>query len=245
MDTISVNCLVKGEDPLGDVFLVKINKNEHIAQIYVDSTELRLWKVDITLNKPNEKLKVLENKEYAMIKERLKGMKLVAFKKIIEYFSEVPKENHLIPFSIKISHGKLRKSLPWIADPSRVSLNDIKHKILNILPFPQDMTADILTLHFSRENDKSSEELEFKNDKNFQEYLKYCIMTSSLSLKVQLGTVCDLFELPSNFQEFSKFSCGVNSLEDSKAEELPKHLYKDLKLSQKPSMVGALYTAHS
>src|SRR6185437_4399741 len=49
----------------------------------------------------------------------------------------------------------------------------------------------------------------------------------------KLGTVCDLFELPPNFQEFSKFSCGIDSLEDSKAEELLKHLYKDLKLRQK------------
>ncbi|CAG8834718.1 42358_t:CDS:2 [Gigaspora margarita] len=277
MDTISINCLVEGEDPLEDVFLVKINKNEHVDDLKhavkarkqqkfaeVDSTELRLWKVDITLDKPNEKLEVLENKECAVIKERLKGMKLVAFKKIIEYFSEVPKENHLSiiierppviksisslevdqVFSIKISHGKHRKLFPWIVDISRASLNDIKHKILDTLPLPQDTTADILTLRFSRENDKSSEELEFKNDKNFQEYLKYCVMTSSLSLKVQvytlqkafsewkLGTVCDLFELPSNFQEFSKFSCGIDSLEDSEAEELLKHLYKDLKLRQK------------
>ncbi|CAG8727227.1 16943_t:CDS:2, partial [Racocetra fulgida] len=237
----------EGEDPLDDIFLVKINKNEHVDGLKhavkarkqqkfaeVDPKELRLWKVDITLDKPNEKLEVLENQECAVIKERLKGMKLVPFKKIIEYFSEVPKENHL---SIIIERPPVIKSISSL-EVYQASLNDIKHKILDTLPLPQDTTADILALRFSRENDKSSEELEFKNDKNFQEYLKYCIMTSSLSLKVQvytlqkafsewkLGTVCDLFELPSNFH-------GIDSFEDSKAEELLKHFYKDLKLRKK------------
>ncbi|KAF0459383.1 crinkler family protein [Gigaspora margarita] len=271
---MDVTCLIEGDDPLDDVFLVSINKNELVSklknairvanpQTFVDvaDKDLKLWKVDITLDKSNEMLEILESKERAVIKERLNGMKLVAFKKINEYFSEVPEENHLSiiierppvikstsslevnqVFSIKVSHGKYRQSFQWIVDLSRASLNDIKRKVLHYLPLLQDMKADTLKLHFSRENDK---ELEFKNDEDFQEYLKCCVMTSSLSLKVQVytlqkafsewrfGTVCDLFELPPDFREFSNFSCGIDILEDSKAEELLKHLYKDLKLRLK------------
>ncbi|CAG8651614.1 3890_t:CDS:2 [Dentiscutata erythropus] len=274
---MDINCLVEGEDPYDNIFVIRINKNEHVndlkkaikmklMELVGDYKELKLWKVDVTLDRPNEKLEVLENKECAVIKEHLEGMRLDAFKKINEYFPDVPKEYRyrlsiiierppviksissqvIIEFSIKISHGMHRKSLPWIVDLSSVSLNDIKHEILDNLPFPQDTTTDILTLRFSRENDKSSAEWEFKNDNNnFQEYIEYCVMTSSLSLKVQvytlqkafsewkLGTVCDLFKLPPYFEEFSKFNCGVDGLENSKAEELLKHLYNDLRLRKK------------
>ncbi|CAG8694655.1 16562_t:CDS:2 [Dentiscutata erythropus] len=268
MDTIAVNCLVEGEDPLKDVFLIRIDKNVLVYDLKTairaknqnkfangDTTDLHLWKVDILLDKPSEELTVLKNKERAVIKECLNGKMLYPLQKITKLFSEVPKENHLSiiverppildviqVFSIKISLGRQHKSFTWTVDLSKASLNNIKQKILNILPLPQDMTADILTLHFSKENDKSSEELEFKNDKYFQIYLKQYVKASSLSLKVQvytlqkafsewkLGAVCELFELPSDFQEFSKFRCGIDDLKDQKASELLEHLLKDLKL---------------
>ncbi|KAF0496951.1 crinkler family protein [Gigaspora margarita] len=213
MDTFSVTCLIEGEDPLDDMFKVRINKNEPIDDLK------KLIRV------PNEKLKILKNKECAVIKECLERMKLVAFKKIKEYFSEVPEENYLSIIIERLPVIKSTSSLEIVVDLSRVSLNDIKCKVLNNLHLLQDTKADNLNLRFNREDDKNSEELEFKNDRDFQEYLKYCIMTSSLSLKIQ-------------------FSCGVNSLEDLKADELLKHLYKNLKLHLK-AIHGKLETTKS
>ncbi|RIB06897.1 hypothetical protein C2G38_2215952 [Gigaspora rosea] len=251
MDTISVTCLIEGEHPFEDVVSDLINAIK-VANpwtfVNVDDKELKLWKVDITFVGPNEKLKILENKECAVIKERLEGMRLFPFNKINEYFFEVSEKNHL---SIIIERPPVIKSTSSLEVSPIVSLDcghiqsNIKLKVLNNLLLPQDTKADNLKLRFSRENDKNSEELEFTDDQSFQEYLQFCVINSSFSLKVQvytlqkafsewkLGTVCDLFELPSDFQEFSKFSCGIDSLEDSKAVKLLKHLYEDLKLCQK------------
>ncbi|CAG8485485.1 10485_t:CDS:2 [Gigaspora rosea] len=232
MDTISLTCLIEGEDPLG-VIVVKINKNEFIGDLK------NTIRAQTFVNVPRSE--VIEI--CAVIKERLEGMSLLPYKKIKEYFSEASEENHLSTiierpqvikstsslevnqvFSIKTSYEKYRQSFPWIVDIYRASLIDIKHDILDSLPLPQDTKADNLKLRFSRENDKNSEELEFKNDQKFQGYLK-CSFS-----EWKLGTVCDLFELSSDFQEFSKFDCRIDSLEDPKANGLLKHLYKDLNL---------------
>ncbi|CAG8828330.1 210_t:CDS:1, partial [Gigaspora rosea] len=63
--------------------------------VNVDDKELKLWKVDITFVGPNKKLKIIENKVCAVIKERLEGMRLFPFNKINEYFFEVSEKNHL------------------------------------------------------------------------------------------------------------------------------------------------------
>ncbi|CAG8806932.1 16313_t:CDS:1, partial [Dentiscutata erythropus] len=108
MNTITLNCLVEDEDPLEDLFLIRINKNLVVDDLQtaikvkkqkrfadVNTTDLNLWKVDILLDKPSGELKVLENKEHAVIKECLNGTMLYPRQKIIEIFSKVPKENYL------------------------------------------------------------------------------------------------------------------------------------------------------
>src|SRR6185369_7890433 len=121
----------------------------------------------------------------------------------------------------------------------------MKQTILNTFPSLQNTKPEDITLHFCKAGEKKCEELGLKEDDTFRRYLKTCAMQASLSLKVQINTiqkpfsdwslkkVCDLLRLPLTFQDFPKFECGVDSLNDPLAKELLLHLRTDLKYRQK------------
>ncbi|RHZ57881.1 hypothetical protein Glove_382g60 [Diversispora epigaea] len=108
MDTITLGCLVEGDDLFDNYFEVEINKTSTVSVLKkvirnekentfatIDANQLKLWKVNVSLSVPNEKLNVLTNRDLAVIEQRLEGKKLLASKKIQEYFSEQLEEEHI------------------------------------------------------------------------------------------------------------------------------------------------------
>ncbi len=148
-------------------------------------------------------------------------------------------------FTIKALFGKRRKSFLWPVDLSAVTLDNMKRSILNTFPSLQNTKPEDLTLHFCKAGEKKCEELGLEEDDTFRQYLKTCAMQASLFLKVQINTiqkpfsdwslrkVCDLLRLPLAFQDFQKFECGVDPLNDPLAKELLVHLRTDLKYRQR------------
>jgi hypothetical protein len=75
MSIITLSRLVAGENPYDNAFNVKVNKTEAVSELKdaikekkqndfanVDADKLKLWKVDISLEEPNEKLNLVNTK---------------------------------------------------------------------------------------------------------------------------------------------------------------------------------------
>ena len=88
MSIITLSCLVAGENPYDNAFNVKINKTEAVSELKdaikeklhpkfenVTANDIKLWKVDISFEEPNEKLKLVDTKINVNIKEELGGVK--------------------------------------------------------------------------------------------------------------------------------------------------------------------------
>ena len=96
MSTITLSCLVVGENPYENAFNVKINKTEAVSELRkaikeeiddnVKAKDLKLWKVDISLEEENEKLKLVNEKINVNIKEELEGIELKPLSKISKHF---------------------------------------------------------------------------------------------------------------------------------------------------------------
>ena len=61
----------------------------------VSPNDIKLWKVDISLEEPNEKLKLVNTKININIKEELDGVELLPFLKISKYFPFQPADKHI------------------------------------------------------------------------------------------------------------------------------------------------------
>ncbi|CAG8753635.1 29370_t:CDS:2, partial [Racocetra persica] len=144
-------------------------------------------------------------------------------------------------FSIKASYAKKSKKFSWTIDFSNLSLKELKTYIHYQLSFPEDVDPGDLILCGSNDNAKNNEEQSL-NDKSYEQYLKSCIATNSLSLKINVYTVQkpysewtfnavnDIFELPTHYTDIPKFTCGTDKLEDEKSQKLLLHLIEDLKI---------------
>ncbi|CAB5146524.1 unnamed protein product [Rhizophagus irregularis] len=93
MSTITLSCLVVGENPYENV---KVNKTEAVSELNaikenqkpnVAPKELKLRKVDISLEEENEKLNLVNTKINVNIKEELGGEELPPLSKISKTLS--------------------------------------------------------------------------------------------------------------------------------------------------------------
>ena len=86
MSTITLSCLVAGENPYENTFNIKVNKIKTISKLRniikkkntqafanIDTKDIKLQKVDISLKKKNKKLKLINTKININIKEDLGG----------------------------------------------------------------------------------------------------------------------------------------------------------------------------
>ncbi|RHZ77748.1 hypothetical protein Glove_173g76 [Diversispora epigaea] len=110
MDTITLGCLVKGDDPYDNYFEVEINKTRAVSVLrelikdkkkpnfdHLPADRLKLWKINVSLSKLNEKLNILISRNLSMIEEGLEGIKLLASNDIQDYFNEpIKKHIHII-----------------------------------------------------------------------------------------------------------------------------------------------------
>ncbi|RHZ47953.1 hypothetical protein Glove_564g71 [Diversispora epigaea] len=117
MDTITLNCLVKKDNPYENCFEVEIDKTRTVSALkelikdkqkpnfdHLPANQLKLWKVNVSLLKSNEKLTVLVEKEPAVIEQKLEGEKLLAPNDVQDYFSGQPAKKfiHIIVESLPI-----------------------------------------------------------------------------------------------------------------------------------------------
>ncbi|RHZ75565.1 hypothetical protein Glove_212g139 [Diversispora epigaea] len=151
MEVITLNCLVEGDDPYENCFVIKINKTESVSILkkhiknekkpnfdHLPADQLKLWKVNIFLSELNEKLNILINRNLAVIEQRLEGRKLLASDDVQDYFNEQPTKKHMhiivecphagprgvVEFWKKLLDAKIVFPIP--RDMEEVELNGLK-----------------------------------------------------------------------------------------------------------------------
>ena len=111
MSTITLSCLVVGENPYENIFEVVFGKNlenvtvnrlkkaikEEKAPEFDNfaTDKLKLWKVDISLEEENEKLELVNTKINVNIKKDLGGEELSPLSKISKHFPSQPADEHI------------------------------------------------------------------------------------------------------------------------------------------------------
>ena len=105
MSTITLSCLVVSENPYKNAFAVEIDTTKLVSFFRdaikekiddnVKAKDLKLWKVDISFEEENEKLKLVNTKININIKEKLEGVELKLLSKISKYFTSQPADEHI------------------------------------------------------------------------------------------------------------------------------------------------------
>ncbi|CAG8802725.1 18672_t:CDS:2, partial [Dentiscutata erythropus] len=147
-------------------------------------------------------------------------------------------------FLIKALYAKKSKKFSWTIDFSNLSLKELKTYIHDQLSFPEEVDPEDLILCGSNDNAKNNEEQSLIDNKSYEQYLKFCVATNSLSLKINVYTVqkpysewtfndvSNIFKLPAHYKDLPKFTCGIDKFEDKKSQELILHLIKELNIRQ-------------
>ena len=167
MSTITLSCLVAGENPYDNAFNVKVNKTETVSELkdaikenqkpFFDNVapkELKLWKVDISLEEENEKLKLVNEKinvNIKDIKEDLVGEELLPLSKINKHFSSQSVDEHIhviiqCPVETKEVHctatyGRKSEKVLWAVTRGQITLSALKTRLRACFAFP-DGTED-------------------------------------------------------------------------------------------------------
>ena len=164
MSIITLSCLVAGENPYDNAFNVKVNKTEAVSELrdaikenqkpFFDNIapkELKLWKVDISLEKENKKLELVNTKINVNIKEELGGEKLPPLSKISKHFTSQPADEHIHiivqrPVETKEVHctatyGRKSKKFQWTVTRGQITLSALKSRLRTCFTFP-DGTED-------------------------------------------------------------------------------------------------------
>ena len=156
MSIITLSCLVVGENPYENAFNVNLNKTEAVSELRdaikekiddnVKAKDLKLWKVDISLEEENEKLKLVNEKINVNIKDELEGIELKPLSKISKHFSSQPADEHIHiivqrPVETKEVHctatyGRKSANFQWTVSREMVSLEGFKKKLCEYLTFP-------------------------------------------------------------------------------------------------------------
>ena len=167
MSTITLSCLVVGENPYENVFEVVFGKNlenvtvnrlkkaikEEKAPEFDNfaTDKLKLWKVDISLEEENEKLELVNTKINVNIKEDLGGEELPPLSKISKHFPSQPADEHIHiivqrPVETKEVHctatyGRKSKKFQWTVTHGQITLSALKSRLRTCFTFP-DGTED-------------------------------------------------------------------------------------------------------
>ncbi|GBC10287.1 hypothetical protein RclHR1_00950024 [Rhizophagus clarus] len=158
MSTITLSCLVVGESPYENAFQVVIDTTQikTVALLKdaikekiddnVKAKDLKLWKVDISLEEENEKLNLVNTKINVNIKEELGGVELLPLSKISKHFTSQPADEHIHiivqrPVETKEVHctatyGRKNANFQWTVTRETVTLEGFKKKLCEYLTFP-------------------------------------------------------------------------------------------------------------
>jgi hypothetical protein len=158
MSTITLSCLVAGENPYDNAFAVEIDTTKLVSffkdvikenqKPFFDNVapkELKLWKVNISLEEENEKLKLVNKKINVNIKDELEGIELKPLSKISKHFSSQPADEHIYiivqrPVKTKEVHctatyGRKSANFQWTVTRETVTLEGFKKKLCEYLTF--------------------------------------------------------------------------------------------------------------
>jgi hypothetical protein len=108
MSTVTLNCLVWGDNPQENVFTVDINEGKLVSHLKkaikaeqpktfanIDSKNLKLWKVDMPIDKPATELSLVNTKMDVSLKEGFPNVNpLLPMDEISECFS-TPTKKHI------------------------------------------------------------------------------------------------------------------------------------------------------
>ncbi|CAG8699090.1 27269_t:CDS:2, partial [Racocetra persica] len=150
MSTITLSCLVVGENPYENAFAAEINEatKEKNTQDFanVDAKDIKLWKIDISFEEENKKLELVNTKINVNIKEDLGGEELPSLSKISKRFPSQPAEEHIHiivqrPVETKEVHctatyGRKSANFQWTVSREMVSLEGFKKKLCEYFTFP-------------------------------------------------------------------------------------------------------------
>ena len=205
MSTITLSCLVVGENPYENAFNVKINKTEAVSELRKTIKEekapefdnfatdkLKLWKVDISLEEENEKLNLVNEKINVNIKDELKGIELKPLSKISKHFTSQPADEHIHiivqrPVETKEVHctatyGRYKpEKFLWAVTRGQITLSALKTRLRTCFTFP-DGTEDE---HIVINRESGKERIRLVDDEDLA-----CIIWSQ-GFKVDLPIVVD------------------------------------------------------
>src|SRR6266496_2764371 len=205
MSTITLSCLVVGENPYENVFEVDIDNNKTVNRLKkaikeeqlqtfanVDAKDLKLWKVDISLEKENKKLELVNTKINVNIKEELGGEELPPLSKISKHFISQPADEHIHiivqrPVKTKEVHctatyGRYKpEKFLWAVTRGQITLSALKTRLRTCFTFP-DGTEDE---HIVINRESGKERIRLVDDEDLA-----CIIWSQ-GFKVDLPIVVD------------------------------------------------------
>src|SRR5436305_7625711 len=166
MSTITLSCLVVGENPYENAFPVDIDTNKvktiskfkdaikeklHPKFENVSPNDIKLWKVDIPLEEENKKLELVNTKINVNIKDELGGVELLPLSKISKHFTSQPADEHIHiivqrPVETKEVHctatyGRKSKKFQWTVTRGQITLSALKSRVRTCFTFP-DGTED-------------------------------------------------------------------------------------------------------
>ena len=165
MSTITLSCLVVGENPYENAFAVEIDTTK-LVSFFKDAIKekkapefdtfatdkLKLWKVDISLEKENKKLELVNTKINVNIKEDLDSEELPPLSKISKHFPSQPADKHIHiivqrPVETKEVHctatyGRYKpEKFLWAVTRGQITLSALKTRLRTCFTFP-DGTED-------------------------------------------------------------------------------------------------------
>ena len=206
MSTITLSCLVVGENPYENAFPVDIDTNKvktvgHLRDAIKENQkpffdniapkELKLWKVDISLKEENEKLIAVNTKINVNIKEDLGGEELPPLSKISKHFISQPADEHIHiivqrPVKTKEVHctatyGRKSEKFLWAVTRGQITLSSLKTRLRTCFTFP-DGTEDE---HIVINRESGKERIRLVDDEDLA-----CIIWSQ-GFKVDLPIVVD------------------------------------------------------
>ncbi|RIA95469.1 hypothetical protein C1645_816707 [Glomus cerebriforme] len=211
-------CLVAGENPYDNAFAVEIDTTKlvsflrmllrRIKSLFFDNIapkELKLWKVDISLEEENEKLKLVNEKINVNIKDELEGVELKPLLKISKHFPSQPADEHILhiivqcPVETKEVHctatyGRKSEKFLWAVTRGQITLSALKTKLQTYFTFP-DGTEDE---HIVINRESGKERIRLVDDEDLA-----CIIWSQ-GFKVDLPIVVNTSQQPFSSWRFDK-----------------------------------------
>ena len=209
MSTITLSCLVVGENPYENAFAVEIDTTKLVsffkdaikekntqAFANVDAKDIKLWKVDISLEEENEKLELVNTKINVNIKEDLGGEELPPLSKISKHFTSQPTDEHIHiivqrPVETKEVHctatygrHKPEKFL-WAVTRGQITLSALKTRLRTCFTFPDGTEDEHIVINRESGSEKERSTVRLVDDEDLA-----CIIWSQ-GFKVDLPIIVD------------------------------------------------------